>query len=182
MRWLILFAVLATAPAGATEVYRWVDAEGQAHYTDQWQPGAEKVRIEELPRVTARQSRARHRQRADDAGCWPVRVAGNREPRPGGGSLEHRRSTPRFAAGESRPAAGARPSPVPGWRAAGDTRRAARTTQLTDVVRGVHTLKAEVVNEKGRVLIASATTTFVVRQTSIANPQRPGDSAAPATP
>jgi hypothetical protein len=46
------------------------------------------------------------------------------------------------------------------------------TAQLANVVRGVHTLKAEVVNEKGKSLLTSQPTTFVVRQTSIANPIR----------
>ncbi len=45
--------------------------------------------------------------------------------------------------------------------------------QLQDVFRGTHTLKAEVVNETGAVLIESQPTTFAVRQTSIANPSRP---------
>ena len=46
-------------------------------------------------------------------------------------------------------------------------------TQLQEVYRGVHTLKAEVANEAGTVLIESPTVSFMVRQTSILNPARP---------
>src|SRR5574342_994082 len=45
MRAFALSLLLFAAFAGATDVYRWVDANGQAHYSDQWQPGAEKIRI-----------------------------------------------------------------------------------------------------------------------------------------
>ncbi len=49
MRTLILLAVMIAATAAATEIYRWVDADGQAHYSDQWQPGAERIHIQESP-------------------------------------------------------------------------------------------------------------------------------------
>ncbi|MGH8428036.1 MAG: DUF4124 domain-containing protein [Gammaproteobacteria bacterium] len=44
MRWLSLLAVLVSALALAdTAVYRWVDANGVVHYSDQPHPGAVKV-------------------------------------------------------------------------------------------------------------------------------------------
>ena len=47
-----LFAFLALALGGA-DVYRWVDADGQAHYSDRASPGAEKVTIVVSPPATS---------------------------------------------------------------------------------------------------------------------------------
>ena len=44
-RLLILFALLATAGASATEVYRWVDKDGRVHYGDQPKQGGEAVDV-----------------------------------------------------------------------------------------------------------------------------------------
>ncbi|MGH8295152.1 MAG: hypothetical protein ACRETZ_06615 [Steroidobacteraceae bacterium] len=50
---ILLAASIATllggtsiARAGARVVYEWTDAHGEAHYTDQWVPGAKLIRIE----------------------------------------------------------------------------------------------------------------------------------------
>jgi hypothetical protein len=46
-QWLSLaaLAALATVTASATTVYRWTDADGVVHFSDQPAPGAEKVAI-----------------------------------------------------------------------------------------------------------------------------------------
>lgn len=62
--------------------------------------------------------------------------------------------------------------------AAGVTR-----TRLDEVYRGEHRLEAVVVTTDGTVVGRSATTTFYVRQTSIANPQNPlNPQPAPQAP
>ncbi len=176
MRVLVLLAVLIAVPAAATEVYRWVDANGQAHYSDQWQPGAEKVRIEEAPGYNAPK---------------PARSAGDggdgQAPADAGSAYESLEvASPAQEEvlwnieGQLRVSLRLNPALQPGHDLrlfldgtpqeipAGSTE-----VQLKDVFRGVHTLRADVVNEAGKVLIASRTTTFAVRQTSIVNPSRP---------
>lgn len=173
MRIHILLAFLVAVPAGATEVYRWVDSNGQAHYSDQWQPGAEKVHIEEAPGFTApkalqsnstgatgKQSAAAGTRYdsleivspAQEEVLWNIagQVRVSLQLKPG---LQQGHALRLFLDGESQ-----------------DLAPGSTDAQLTNVVRGVHTLKAAVVNEAGKALIESETTTFVVRQTSIENP------------
>lgn len=172
---MVLIAALIAVPAWATEVYRWVDSSGQAHYSDQWQPGAEKVHIAEspgfsTPKPTQSASAGNSAQQADADGRYEAleiasptqeEVLWNIE----GQLLVLLRVNPALQPGHDlRLYLDGMLQDLP----AGSTQ-----AQLTDVYRGVHTLKAEVVNESGQVLITSQPTTFVVRQTSIANPSRP---------
>lgn len=176
MRKLVLIAVLITVPARATEVYRWVDGSGQPHYSDQWQPGAEKVRI------------------ADSPGVSPPKAQGADAGKPGqqsAAAATGRYETLEIASpaqeevlwnieGQLRVSLRLSPALQPGHDlrlyldgTLQDLPAGSTEAQLKDVFRGVHTLKAEVVNESGQVLISSQPTTFVVRQTSLANPSRP---------
>jgi hypothetical protein len=175
MRILALVAFLIAAPAPATEVYRWVDKDGQAHFSDQWRPGAERIRIQESAVFSA----PRPAQRAGTGGA-----AGSAPPAGAYQALEIASPAQEEVlwntAGQLRVSVQVNPSLQPGHGLrlfldgtprevpAGST-----SVELTDVFRGVHTLKAEVVDEKGKILIASQPRTFVVRQTSVANPQRP---------
>jgi hypothetical protein len=181
MRVVILLALLIAAAAGATDVYRSVDANGQVHYSDQWRPGAEKIRIEtEAPPASA----------TVQAGRNPAAEAGTNVRSPPG------KPANRYESVEiTRPAQqevlwnieGQLPVSVRVTPAlqAGDSLRlfldgnlrempAGRTDlQLQEVHRGAHTLRAEVVNGAGAVMIASPTVSFAVRQTSLLNPSRP---------
>ena len=177
MRILLLCAALLAAPAGATEVYRWVDSDGQTHYSDQWRPGAEKVRIEESPVYSAPRPAPRAgdtRQAQGDQAAATARYRSLEIESPAqeevlwnieGQLRVSLRVSPALQPGHDlRLYLDGQPQEVP----SGSTE-----LQLKDVFRGVHTLKAEVLNEAGTVLISSPTRTFVVRQTSIANPARP---------
>jgi hypothetical protein len=42
-RWWIALGLFAAFAAGAAVVYKWTDADGVVHYSDQAQPGAEKI-------------------------------------------------------------------------------------------------------------------------------------------
>jgi hypothetical protein len=177
---LVMVAVLAAVAARATEVYRWVDASGQAHYSDQWRPGAEKIRIEvdDAPPDAASAARASNPAPAGEAGETRA-PAGSRYQ-----SLEivspAQEEVLWNIEGQLRVALQVNPDLQPGHGLRlyldgqdQDIPPGSTSAQLTEVFRGVHTLKAEVVNEAGEVLIESPPTTFVVRQTSIANPSRP---------
>jgi hypothetical protein len=180
MRKLILIAFLITAPAGATDVYRWVDSNGQAHYSDQWQPGAEKMRIESSAVVNG----AKAPPGADGVSgpapaTEPDKAAGRYE------SLEITSPAQEEVLwnieGQLRVSLRLSPPLQPGHDlrlyldgTLQDLPAGSTEAQLKDVYRGIHTVKAEVVNASGTVLISSQPTTFVVRQTSIQNPSRPG--------
>lgn len=173
MRTLILLAVLVAATAAATEVYRWVDADGQVHYSDQWQPGAERVLLQEssgynppsltTPSTTAEPPVAAQSSYqvlevaspAQEEVLWniesqlPVSLQLDPALRPG-------HELRLFLDGQQQ-----------------EIPTESMAVTLSGVHRGVHTLRAEVVSEEGEVLITSPTRTFVVRQTSILNPAHP---------
>jgi hypothetical protein len=173
MRALLLIAALLASAAGATEVYRWIDDQGQAHYSDRWMPGAEKVQLEapsvfgapQPPRPAGaallaapgfRYQSVQILSPAQEEVLWniegqlPVSVQVTPNLQPG-------HSIQLYLDNE----------PVAELAAGSDE------TQLQNVFRGVHTLKAEVTDGSGKVLITGQTVTFAVRQTSIANPQNP---------
>jgi hypothetical protein len=52
---LALSLAFLIGPAAGADVYRWVDADGTVHYTDQPRPGAERIRVEPLQTFTPRQ-------------------------------------------------------------------------------------------------------------------------------
>ena len=173
MRIIGLLLLLAALPAVAAEVYRWVDADGQTHYSDQWRPGAEKIRIQE-PAVFSAPQPAASKAAAKSA---PAAVKGYE-------SLEIASPAQEEVLwnieGQLRVSVRLTPSLQPGHGlrlyldgTAQEVPEGSTEALLKDVFRGTHTLKAEVVNQSGTVLIASQPTTFAVRQTSIANPSRP---------
>lgn len=170
MRTLILLAAMIAATAAATEIYRWVDADGQAHYSDQWQPGAERIHIQESPGYSTPPSGAAPAGEAPPAApassyqvleiaspaqeevLWNIesqlRVSLQLDP-----ALQPGHELRLFLDGQQQ-----------------DIPTGSTQAMLSGVYRGVHTLRAEVVSEDGTVLITSPTRTFAVRQTSILNP------------
>lgn len=163
---------------GAAEVYRWTDANGQTHYSDRPRPGAERVTIavsapaspplpasespesdtapeEELPAPVVRYESLTVTSPGQEEVLWniegqlAVEAAVDPELQP-----EH---TLRFYLDE-------RVTPTdPGSLQA----------RFSEVFRGEHTLRVEVVDQAGQPLIASPTTRFYVRQTAIPNPVPP---------
>jgi hypothetical protein len=175
MRQMLMLALLVALPAVATEVYRWIDADGQTHYSDQWRAGAEKIRIQESAVFSA----PKVAPTAAQAGPGPAAPPARRYD-----SLEIASPAQEEVLwnieGQLRVSVRVNPSLQPGDGlrlyldgAAQDLPAGSTDAQLTEVFRGVHTLKAQVVDQAGSVLIESQPTTFAVRQTSIANPSRP---------
>ncbi len=172
MRIVFLLACLLALPAGATDVYRWVDSAGQAHYSDQWQPGAEKIRIEESSRYSAPKPVA----------STSSSTAGKQAALARYQSLEITSPAQEEVlwnvAGQVRVSLQPNPALQPGHHlriqldgTTQDLAEGSSSVQLEDVYRGVHTLVAQVVDAKGTVLVESEPTTFVVRQTSVEQPQ-----------
>ena len=176
MRALFILLALASAAAwGSAEVYRWTDAEGQSHYSDRPQPGAERITITVSPPASGSpdgNSPAARGQEAEDEPPAPVdryqsltitspaqeQVLWNIE-----GQLD-------VAAAVQPPL-----QPDHALRFTLDGRTAVTEpgetrVQFTEVFRGEHSLQVEVVDAQGRTLVASPTTRFFVRQTALPNP------------
>ena len=176
MRTLFLFLALAL---GGADVYRWVDADGQAHYSDQPSPGAERVAIEVgRPGAGAGNISGVARGATDpedvtsdtplpyqsltivspveEAVLWNIEgqldVAAAVQP-----ALQASHVLQFYLDGKMSPAE------------PGETR-----TRFPGVFRGEHTLRVEVVDPSGRSLVSSPMIRFFVRQTTTAN-----QSAAP---
>lgn len=180
MRIVLLLALLLALPAGATDVYRWVDSSGQAHYSDQWQPGAEKLRITDAPGFST--------PKAGTGSGSGTAAAGKQAAAPAAPATKPRYELLEIVspaqqevlwniAGQVRVSMRVSPELQPGNHlrlyldgVAQDLPEGSTETQLQDVYRGVHTLKAEVIGKNEAVLGESEPTTFVVRQTSIATP------------
>jgi hypothetical protein len=180
---MLLIAVLLTSVAQATEVYRWVDASGQAHYSDRWMPGAEKVVLEASPGFSAPPT-------ASASATEPE------EPEPAGRYQSLQILSPAQEEvlwnieGQLRVSVQVTPGLLPGHNLrlyldnslAAELPPGSGETQLENVHRGVHTLAAEVADPSGRALASSPVVTFAVRQTSIQNPQNPLRPPTPPRP
>ncbi len=169
-----LFAFLALA-LGAADVYRWTDADGQAHYTDRPEPGAERVTIDVGPRASrpAGGASPSSNTQAPDDGTGPAvfsyqsltittpaqeQVLWNIE-----GQLDVAAVVqPALQSGH------ALQFYLDGRMAQADL--GSTRTQYLEVFRGEHSLRVEVVDAVGKTLITSPTSRFFVRQSALPNP------------
>jgi hypothetical protein len=173
---IFLFLVLAaTVAADAADVYRWTDADGQSHYSDRPQPGAERITITVTPPSTRSQ---------DDAGS----ATNNQDteddtPSPVTGYQSLTITSPAQEQvlwnieGQLDVAAAVAPALqqghvlqfyLDGRMAAADP--GTPRTRFSEVFRGEHSLRVEVVDASGQTLVSSPTTRFFVRQTALPNP------------
>lgn len=176
-KWLIVLLVLSITPAGAGPAWTWTDSNGQVHYSDTPVPGAKRielgsvqgfgpsqggsVRRPALPQTEAPQPSANEQSYSSVTIVSPTQQQTLWNT---GGELSVQLATD--------------PSLRPGDRVDlmldGQRRNLdSASTQLTlqDVFRGVHTVEAVVVDSRGRELARSAPVTFIVQQTSVANPK-----------
>jgi hypothetical protein len=183
MRFAWLALVLFASGALATDVYTWVDAEGVRHWSDQAVPGARKVHLDEVPtyrnepaspggtatrKKPALSKPAPPKPPGDQPGKYRVlQIVTPTEQEVlwniGGQLPVALRIEPNLQAGDrvqllldNRPLEGLPPT---------DTQY-----QLTDVYRGIHTLRAEVRDPDGRLMGSSNPVTFTVKQTSTIKP------------
>lgn len=180
MRIILLLAVLAT---GGVEVYRWTDADGVVHYTDRPRAGAERVIIDVAPVSPPPAASAPRRSSSsaapDEAAPVGYDVVAIQSP----GQDEVLWNIE----GQLVVSTAVDPPLRPGHRlrlfldgSPAETLEPGRTqTQLENVFRGEHSLRAEVLDPEGRTVGSSPVTSFVVRQTSILNPVNPQVPAVP---
>ena len=174
-RWLILASLLcATAVAGPA--YRWVDENGQVHYSDRPREGAETIQLpvykSSQPRGVAQ--RPATPQPAADAQPEPskpyqtldiVRPEMQETLWNTGGVLDVSVNIqPRLAANHR--------MVVYLDGEALDFNPGSPNFQLTDVYRGMHTIQVAVVDAFDQQIVRSLPVQFMIQQTSILNPQR----------
>ncbi len=175
----VLFVLLALALGSAdvypADVYRWVDADGQAHYSDRPERGAERITITVSPPGSSPASNGSPNvstQARDDESPAPIT---------GYQSLTITSPTQEQVLwnieGQLDVAAEVQPELQPGHalRFHLDGRMTlaepgATLTRFSEVFRGEHTLQVDAVDGSGRVLISSPTSRFFVRQTAIPKP------------
>ncbi len=166
--------LILAAAAVAAPTYRWVDADGNVHYSDRPQPGAEEVILPEA-------------QTFESTPIAPPAVAPTPPPTPQAPaapvdySVQVVSPTPDEVLWNIQGDLSMRVSLAPSLRAGhairvvydGRTLDGLPETELAltipEVYRGTHTLAAAVVDDTGREIARSPVVTFHVRQASIIN-------------
>ena len=171
---LLLFGVAASA-----QVYKWIDADGIVHYSDQPAPGAERI---DLPSRPSTAVPAAQRQRTATAA--PSAATGSRSATQVAAPFTYLSLS--FSApvaeetlwnigGVLNVSISLQPALRSGDKLTlyfdGEAREIRTTSfQLEEVWRGEHNLQAEVVDADGKLMIRSEPMRFYVQQTSIAKP------------
>jgi hypothetical protein len=167
-----LVAILVTATVFAADgVWKWKDAAGVTHYSDQPVPGAERVDLKvqtfKAPNsdVSAGGQNS-NRQTASAPAYRSLEIwkpASQETVSNSGGQVSVRlRADPQLAAGD------AIALYLDGQKVEGAPQ--ALEYELSNIARGIHTLTAAIVTNRGQTAIESSTVTFNVLQASSAQP------------
>ena len=179
---LILTGMLLSLAAEPQEIYRWVDKDGVVHYADQpGSPNAERVEIANSNQYEAT---------ATDLGSYSSRSQSSQAPLPYS-SLTITEPAPDqvfFGADAvitgSVELAGELQSDhtlvffLDGNRVAAD----GESVQFSNLDRGMHFLRAAILDQNGALLMQSPQVTFHVREPSIKSPQSPQAPKPPPKP
>ena len=164
----VLALLLLAAPALATTLYRWVDANGVTHYSDQPTEGAQKIEVAGAQTYRAPAAAATRVQKP----------AGPQQPGAAYTRVSITQPTPdqTFQAGTIGITADVEPGLKPGhllWFVIDGAREAEPAqgpSTSVELGRGSHTASALVTDAGGVVVIASEAVTFYVHQSSILKP------------
>lgn len=175
-RWLLLASLLCAQALGQ-QAYRWVDDNGQVHYSDRPAPGATEIRLQGAQGYSAAAPRtappaAASEQQAPAERSQPYRMFNVVQPSQQqtlwniGAVLDVQvELQPRLQQGHHL-----------GAYLDGELIDVGATStqfQLSDVFRGQHRLQAVVLDERGEEVLRSQAVVFMVQQTSILNPNNP---------
>ena len=170
--WLAL-SLLAALSVQAAVIYRWVDADGVVHYSDQQAPGAERI-------VTSAPNTAAAGPRSSAAAAQPIK--------PPSGSLNYSdinitapQADQTFFGGDP---IGVNLNLNPGlksghsitWHMNGkqlDEQRDAVSFTIAQLARGTYALTATITDQQTGETVNSNSVTFFVRQTGALQPQSP---------
>lgn len=176
MRYLLPIALLMLVPVALAGTYKWVDKDGNVHYSDKPVEGAEPVELPEpmvfdSPKLQPRASR-------------PDNESEKRKPEQPGYAdfnfISPKEDQVFWATGGEVPVQLAiKPGLRPGHRVllyfngelTEDPPMAGLGTTLTGAFRGAHTVRAVVVNPAGDEIATAGPVTFHIKQRSIANPR-----------
>ncbi len=169
MRYVPALLLLMTIPALAATVWKWRDANGVVHYSDQPVPGAEAVNIQssstfspppaQSPNAGAQSSSAPAAVTYTNVEIWKP-SAEETIANTGGLVGVGVRVEPQLAAGH-RLALYMDGRLVPGFPEQGGE------YEMSEVERGAHTLVLAVIDTKGQQVMTSAPVQFYVRQPSV---------------
>jgi len=183
---LILLFALTTSWVHAAPAWRWVDANGQVHYSDTPVPGATQIELSGAQTFgsSARQPAAATKS-ASQSGAQ--RGPGGTERYRAFNIVSPKQQETLWNVGtavnvqvELDPPL--QPSHLIDLFVDGQRRNLnTPSTDLTleDVYRGTHTIQAVVVDQGGAEVIRSLATTFMVQQSSIQNPNNPNSPNRP---
>lgn len=175
MRNLFSIALLVLVPVALAGTYKWVDKDGNVHYSDKPVEGAEAVELPEpmvfdAPKV---QLRAPGQGEADEQKVTSVSYADFN-------FISPKQDQIFWATGGEVPIQLAiKPGLRRGHRIllyfngelTEDSPMAGLGTTLTSAFRGAHTVRAVIVNPAGEEIATAGPVTFHVKQHSVANPQ-----------
>lgn len=184
MRNLLSIALLLLVPVALAGTYKWVDKDGNVHYSDKPVEGAEAVELPEpmvfdAPKVQPRvstQSEEADEQKPDSAGYADFNF------------ISPKQDQVFWATGGEVPVQlGIKPGLRPGHRVllyfngelTKESPMAGLGTTLTNAFRGAHTVRAVVVNAAGDEIATAGPVTFHVKQHSVANPRNRPASKKP---
>ena len=185
-KWLILLSALSATSVIGAPAWTWVDADGQVHYSDRPVPGAKQV---ELAGAQAFGSPRRETQSATSA---PAASAAQ----PAAASAVAYRTFNIVSPSQQETLwntgsmlnvqVALEPSLQPNHRLDVFLDGARRNLDSTstelavpDVVRGIHTVQAVIIDQRGAEVLRSLATTFMMQQTSV---QNPANAQAPSRP
>ncbi len=174
---MFLCFALPAAALGGAEVYRWVDAEGQVHYSDRPSEGADRVVLDIAPPSSS--------AAVASSSSGPTQPSAGNETAPAYEALTIQApgqdETRWNIEGQLDVAVAPQPALQAGHRiqllldgqTAAELEPGVTRTQLSDVYRGQHTLLARIQDEFGTTLMQSDPVTFYVQQGTQAktNPQ-----------
>lgn len=186
IRLLILLLLLSgVVQVALAQVYRWTDEDGVVHFSDRPQPGAEEIDLPQPNTFSAPPTQ--QRSKSADAAEKDQQDADQKIYRTVSFARPTQDEVLRNTGGVVDVSVNSVPSLRRGHRLIifldgqpVETLTSGRIqTQLTEVVRGQHSLKAEIRAADDQVVGESDTVTFTVKQTSI---QNPSNSLAPTVP
>jgi hypothetical protein len=173
----LLLLLVASAAAYSATVYKWVDANGVTHYSDQPHPGAEKLEISGAQTYASQAAAvAAPPATAQPAVAAPA-VCAIDSPASGQVLIDTYALTGHVSLG--RPAGGEQPMlRLDGQDISGLLGPDGDFT-ISQVDRGDHTLTLQVNNAQGEVSCQASAVTFSIRQRSVIPPSAP---TAPTVP
>ncbi len=166
MRILVLLMILLLSqPLLARDVYKWVTSEGEVIYSENYQPGAERIRVSDEQKKSAlNPEQLNAPSSAEATGEYTafeiVQPTNNETIRSADSSVSVGISlTPPLAQGHE----------IYLYVDGTQLKTAIKTTQLVlqNLVRGSHTLKAELRDQEGTVLRQSPSISFNLRQEAL---------------